>query len=113
MAENLSMLTKRWLFKARMECGTDAAAQKGWLWEQYQAIEATGTAEVTATGYHGQTASMQHRGESPSDNLHAIQAAIEHLESEIAGAAASNFAKPFGFRFAPAPAAALDRANLH
>jgi hypothetical protein len=113
MAASVSELTKSWLFRARMETGNASNAAKiQWLYERYKCIESGGTEEVTGTSFGGQSSSFQHRGATPEDNMAAIQAAIEHLESLDAGAAGSEHGKPFGFRFGIAPADAIDRANL-
>ncbi len=104
MAEDLSQLKKTWLFEARQLHGAaNLTAQKDWLWEQYKAIKEGGPAEVTATGFQGQSASMQYRGASPQDHLQAIQAAMEELEASIDGAVKESFCVPFGFRFNRAP----------
>jgi len=112
MAYALSQLTQSWLFRARMEKGAGNTQQQiDWLYSRYKDFEESGPAEVTSTSFSGQAASMQHRGPSPQENMDAIQAAIESLEETLAGQAASNFKKPFGFRFSPGPAQTLDGLN--
>ncbi len=108
MAEDLSRLKTTWLFEARQLHGAaNLTEQRDWLWAEYQKIKEGGLSEVTAHSFNGQSGAAQYRGASPQDNLQALQAAIEELEGLIAGAVASNFAKPFGFRFLGTPAEIL------
>lgn len=112
MAGSISDLSKTWLFKARMNCGVgEYQAQITWLYDRFKEIEAEGTAEVTAQSFVGQSASFQHRGSTPEDNLAAIQSAIEQLEGTIAGNAKAAHSVPFGFRFTLGPADVLDHVN--
>lgn len=112
MAADLVSLKSSWLFRARMEKGpANTQEQINWLYDRFKEFESAGPAEVTATAFSGQSASMQHRGPSPQENMDAIQDAIEALEETLAGQVSTNFKKPFAFRFTPAPADALDGLN--
>lgn len=112
MAANLSQLTDDYLFRARnLYPATDYVAQKDWLWGLYQEVLDAGDSEVTNFTFKGASNQSQFRGASPEDHRLSLKASIEQLESKIAGATASNFKRPFGFRWGFPPAVALDNVD--
>lgn len=111
-AVSISDLTSDYLFHAEMLSPDSTAAQLEWLSGLYLVeAEDRSSAEITATSFTGNSHSAQFRASTPEDRRHALRAAIESVKATIAGATASQFAKPFGFRFNGPPAAILDNAN--
>lgn len=105
---NISDLTSDYLFEARLRYDTDLTAQFAWLRDLYleSAADRSGE-EVTSLSFVGSSHSAQFRASTPEDRRAALRAAIESVEALQAGATASQFSKPFGFRFDGAPAAVL------
>jgi len=105
---NISDLTSDYLFEARLRHGTDLTAQSNWLRDLYlEAAADRSGEEVTSLSFVGSSHSAQFRASTPEDRRQALRAAFESVEAEVAGAVASQFSKPFGFRFDGAPAAVL------
>ena len=111
MAANISQLSDDYLFRAQLLYpATDYAAQRAWLAGLYlEAAELDGS-EVTNFTFKGSSSQSQFRGATPEDYRLALKAAIQQIDSLIAGATASNFKRPFGFRWNLPPAVALDNA---
>lgn len=103
-AVSISDLTSDYLFHARMLYPANAESQKSWLIEQYlaEADDRSG-AEITSTSYIGSSHAAQFRASNPEERRNALRKAIEEVEATIAGSVASQFAKPFGFRFTGNP----------
>lgn len=107
-AVSINDLTSDYLFEARMRSPTDNAAQLQWLTDLYIAeAEDRSGAEITSTSFSGNSHAAQFRASTPEDRRHALRKAIETVEATIAGATASQFGKPFGFRFSGNPAEVL------
>jgi len=109
-AVTIADLTSDYRFHARILHAGSNTAQLQWLTDQYLLLAEDRTgAEITAQAFEGSSHSAQFRDSTPEQRRMAIQAAIEDLESVIAGQVAKSLARPFGFRFAPGyePAAVL------
>jgi hypothetical protein len=101
---SISDLTSDYLFEARIRYTSDNQGQLSWLIEQYTAEAADRSgAEITATSFKGSSHSAQFRASTPDERRSAIRSAIETVEATIAGATATEFRKPFGFRFLGSP----------
>jgi hypothetical protein len=107
-AVSISDLTDDYLFEARILHPSSNAGQLTWLTGLYQAeaLDRSG-AEITSASFSGNSHAAQFRASTPEDRRHALRKAIEHVEAVIDGATASQFAKPFGFRFNGTPAEVL------
>lgn len=104
MPVSVSDLRQEWLFLARnLYPTTDYTSQKTYLWKEYTALTAAGDAEGTAASKDGANGAFQWRGATPEEKRLALRGAIEHLEGLIAGEVASQYAKPFGFKFVGTP----------
>ena len=101
-AVTIADLTSDYRFHARILYAGSNTAQLQWLTDQYLLLaeDRTGT-EITAQAFEGSSHSAQFRDSTPEQRRMAIQAAIEDLESVIAGQVAKSLARPFGFRFTP------------
>lgn len=99
-AVSISDLTSDYLFHARMLYPANAEDQKSWLSDRYlaEADDRSG-AEVTSLSFVGSSHAAQFRASNPEERRNALRKAIEEVEATIAGSVASQFAKPFGFRF--------------
>jgi len=109
-AVSVSDLRDEWLFRARnlYTPATNYEAQRAYLWAQYQALTAEGDAEGTSTSADGSAAAFQWRGATPEEKRMALKTAIEKLEGLIGGDVASQFSKPFGFKFVGTPHETFD-----
>lgn len=109
MPVSVSDLSAEWLFRARnLYSATDYTAQKAYLWREYVTLTGEGDAEGISVSQEGTSSQFQWRGASPDEKRQALRMAIEKLEGLIAGDVASQFSKPFGFRFVGTPHETFD-----
>lgn len=109
MPVSVSDLRDEWLFRARnLHAPTDYAVQKKYLWAQYLIATGEGDAEGLSMGMDGGSSQFQWRGATPEEKRLALKQAVEHLEGLIAGNVASQFAKPFGFKWVGTPHETFD-----
>lgn len=104
MPVSVSDLRDEWLFIARnLFTATDYTSQKNYLWQKFQTLTGEGDAEGTSASMDGSSSTFQWRGATMEEKRQALRAAIEHLEGLIAGNVASQYAKPFGFKWVNTP----------